>query len=190
MGFPIAINRNSAHTATHRVLPVARWIAVAGGLGYAPLAPGTFGALLGVLIFVGFDRVARALAIGWPLVSVYLVGVAALAGLGIWAAGRAELDFAGHDDNRIVIDEVVGQMLALTPLLLGIPSSAPFIFWVVTGFVLFRVFDIWKPGPVRWAEVRFDGGLGVIADDLLAGVHAAAALYILQWLALQWLAAP
>ena len=99
--------------------------------------------------------------------------------LGIWAAGQAEAFFGRSDDGRIVIDEVVGQLIALVPLLgevgrlLGVVD---WLIWAVTGFVLFRVFDIWKPGPVRWAERRFEGGLGVVLDDVVAGALAAVVL--------------
>jgi phosphatidylglycerophosphatase A len=98
----------------------------------------------------------------------------ALTCLGIWAADGAETAFGREDDGRIVIDEVVGQLLTLAPLLpAGAARSLP---WLVTGFVAFRVFDIWKPGPVRWAERRFRGGVGVMMDDVVAGALAAVVL--------------
>jgi phosphatidylglycerophosphatase A len=97
----------------------------------------------------------------------------ALLAAGTWAAGEAERAFGSEDDGRIVIDEVVGQLLALAPLFaLPAPSRTKFLA-VVTGFVAFRAFDIAKPGPVRWAERRFEGGLGVMADDVVAGALAA-----------------
>jgi phosphatidylglycerophosphatase A len=67
---------------------------------------------------------------------------------------------------------VVGQLLALSPLL-GDPASLRSPLWLVTGFVAFRLFDVWKPGPVRWAERRFPGGAGVMLDDVVAGAFAA-----------------
>jgi len=115
--------------------------------------------------------------LGPPL---FLLSVAALSALGVWASDHAERHFGRHDDGRIVVDEVAGQLVSLAPLLwleheaALAPRLIPGIaFWVVTGFVLFRVFDIWKPGPVRWAERRFEGGAGVMADDLIAGLCAA-----------------
>lgn len=94
--------------------------------------------------------------------------------VGTWAAGEAERAFGREDDGRIVVDEIAGQLLALAPLLaLPAPSRTSW-FAVVTGFVAFRGFDIAKPGPVRWAERRFRGGLGVMADDTVAGALAAA----------------
>lgn len=219
----------------------ARWIAVAGGLGYAPIAPGTFGSVLGVLLFVAAARVAGLVGVG-PFASVpmapapsgasdvatvavtagtegglvlgsvvaasYLAAVVLILLIGVWSSGVSERVFGRKDDGRIVIDEVVGQLIALMPLLflggiggapltglgtgLGtasgeaqawqamIPSSFSFFFWVVTGFVLFRLFDIAKPGAVRWAERRFEGGLGVMMDDVVAGVHAAIVLVALH----------
>jgi len=167
----------------------SRWIAVAGGLGYVPVAPGTAGSLGGVLLFLlvvsagaGLSRVSFAL--------LYALGVGSLLVLGIRAAGRAEVDFGRRDDGRIVIDEVVGQLIALAPLIFLLPSHSAhsgmiagedffqLIPEVVTGFVLFRLFDVWKPGAVRWAECRFEGGLGVMADDVVAGLYAGLCLFV------------
>ncbi len=103
----------------------------------------------------------------WP---VWALSTSGLLGLGIWAAGGAERAFESEDDGRIVIDEVVGQLIALGPLV----GSAPTFFGLVTAFVAFRLFDVWKPLPVRWAERSFEGGKGVMLDDVVAGVMAAA----------------
>ena len=94
-----------------------------------------------------------------------LLSWAALFALGVWAADRAEQIY-GEDDGRIVIDEVLGQLLTLAPLLFwgGVSPAS-----LVTGFVTFRLLDIWKPGPVGWAERHFEGGMGVVADDVVAG---------------------
>jgi phosphatidylglycerophosphatase A len=140
------------------------------GVGYLPGAPGTYGALVGVLLCWA----AAAIGLTWP---VYLATTVVLTGLGVWASSAAERALGRHDDGRIVIDEVVGQLLALTPVFLWLRSST-FFPALVTGFVLFRVFDIAKPGPVRWAEQRFAGGLGVMADDVVAGALAAGLLAV------------
>lgn len=117
----------------------------------------------------------------WPLAALpaplYALTVATLAFLGVWAADQAERAFGRRDDGRIVIDEVAGQLIALSPLVfLELPHG-----WasVVTAFVLFRVFDVWKPGPVRWAERGAAGGVGVMLDDVVAGVLAAGTLVVL-----------
>ncbi len=128
------------------------------------------GAAVGAVLFVPLSRLDFGL---------YALTVVTLAVLGTWAAGQAEAFFGREDDGRIVIDEVVGQLVTLAPLLAApgreLGRGAWWI-WVVTGFVLFRVFDIWKPGPVGWAERRFEGGLGVMLDDVVAGALGAALL--------------
>jgi phosphatidylglycerophosphatase A len=171
---------------------VAHWIAVAGGLGYVPAAPGTAGSAAGALLFLlvfgigtgaswlGGAGIGPLTPIAFQIAFGTFVGSFLL--VGVWASGRAERDFGCEDDARIVIDEVVGQLIALAPLLALVGVDSTFLtvgVGVVTGFVLFRLFDIWKPGAVRWAERRFDGGTGVMADDLVAGVYAAIALIAL-----------
>ncbi len=108
---------------------------------------------------------------------LFFLTTAALLALGTWAADRAEQFFGRKDDGRIVIDEVVGQLIALAPLLFcthlaGIYTCA----LLGAGFLLFRLFDIWKPGPVGWAERHFKGGAGVMLDDVAAGALAALVL--------------
>ena len=174
-----------AHTSTHRSTsggassheaPVGApgprrdfsvWLATVGGVGDSPLAPGTLGSALGVGLFLVLEPLGPALC---------LLTILTLGCLGVWASDRAERFFERHDDPRIVIDELAGQLIALMPLL-GLPAGAGAdalrVPLLVTGFVAFRLFDIWKPGPVRWAEERFRGGLGVMADDVVAGVLAA-----------------
>lgn len=164
----------------------SRWIAVAGGLGYVPIAPGTAGSFGGVLLFLLAVGVETGLSRA-SFFTLYALAVCALLLLGIRAAGRAEVDFGRRDDARIVIDEVVGQLIALAPLAMLAPFTAfargdLFLLFseVVTGFVLFRLFDVCKPGAVRWAELRFEGGLGVMADDVVAGLYAGLCLLVLH----------
>ncbi|MFQ5513291.1 MAG: phosphatidylglycerophosphatase A [Myxococcota bacterium] len=130
-------------------------VATGGGSGYAPFAPGTAGALVGLLLWLPLTRLSPA---------AYLLAVAALSGLGVWAAGRAEVLLGQPDDARITIDEVAGMLLALALLPARLDVG-------LVGFALFRLFDIWKPWPVRAAE-SLRGGLGVMADDLVAGLMA------------------
>lgn len=158
-----------------------------GGVGFGPWAPGTWGAILAVLAFsAGMDR------LGVPLYALLVVLVTAV---GVWASSASEAYFGGHDDGRIVIDEVVGQWIALSPLLLlhelplgtfripglqDLNQSGIELWWllVVTAFVAFRWFDIRKPGPVKWAEDRFERGAGVMADDIVAGGLAAVVVIV------------
>jgi phosphatidylglycerophosphatase A len=186
---------------------IALAIATSGGVGFIPLAPGTFGSAIGVFLFFCFTScftncftscfTSGCLASGPPAggssVAVYFAWLASLAALGSWAAGRAEEIFDRTDDGRIVIDEVVGQLITLTPLvplIAGEPgerlSGDIFFLLVVTGFVTFRVLDIYKPGMVRWTERNISGGAGVMADDCVAGVLGAIGLALptagLLWL--------
>jgi phosphatidylglycerophosphatase A len=137
----------------------------AGGAGYSPVAPGTAGALVGVALY------AALAAFGGLVV---LAVAAVLLAVGIAASDVAERIYGHADDGRIVIDEVVGQLLALAPIAsLATPDAIRSPALLAVGFFAFRLFDIWKPGPVRWAERRFAGGKGVMLDDVVAGLLAA-----------------
>ena len=147
---------------------IPMWIATVGPCGYAPVAPGTVASAATIGLYLPF------VALG-PL--LYLFTVVALTAMAIWAADEAERVFQTKDDGRIVIDEVVGQLLTWAPLVILAPPTFSYSpFWLVTGFVVFRVLDIWKPGPVRWAERNFKGGAGVVLDDAMAGVIGGIAL--------------
>ena len=122
------------------------------GLGAIPFAPGTFGTLLGVLIYLGLQLV--------PLV-YYLIILVLLFYVGVVACGLTAQALGAEDPSPVVFDEVVGYLIAMT----AAPSGWP---WVVAGFVLFRMFDIWKPWPIRSLERRVRGGLGIMLDDALA----------------------
>lgn len=147
---------------------LAALIATAGGAGFAPKAPGTAGSAVGVLVYVLLNQAGA----GAYFVHAILLFIFA----GTLAAQRVET-FWGHDSQRIVIDEVIGQMIAFS--LAGTTRLS----WtsIFAGFVLFRIFDIVKPFPIRYLE-RLPGGAGVIADDVGAGLYALAALTILQHL--------
>jgi phosphatidylglycerophosphatase A len=149
-----------------RTLVIA--LASVGGVGYAPLAPGTWGALV-VVPLLPWLAALRGRAPG--CYAAILVGVAAI---GVWAAGRAEAVFGGKDHSRIVIDEVAGQLVAGA----FVPGT-----WAAAGlaFVFFRIFDVLKPYPASLFDRRVPGGLGVVGDDLVAGVYAGLA----AWLALR-----
>jgi len=137
-------------------------LATAGGAGYSPVAPGTAGSAVGVVVFVLLADLGSFL---------FCLTLLALAFLGIWASDVAERFFARKDDGRIVIDEVVGQLLTLTPLVFLADSAVRRSGgWLFAGFALFRLFDIWKPEPVGWAERSFTGGTGVMMDDVFAGL--------------------
>lgn len=150
-------------TTTDRL---AVFFATAGGAGFVPKAPGTAGAVVGVLIYFLMSQAGA----GAYFVHVILLFIFA----GTLAAQRVE-SFWGHDSQRIVVDEVLGQMIAL-----GFAGTTQ-LSWIsiIAGFVLFRFFDIVKPFPIRHLE-RLPGGVGVIADDVGAGLYALAVRAILQ----------
>lgn len=132
------------------------------GSGLAPKAPGTFGTLAALLPWWVLAKLTLPLYLG-------VVLLAALAG--IWLCGEAARKMGCDDPGSIVWDEWVGLWVALA----GLPLQWP---WVLAGFVLFRWFDILKPWPVGWLDRRFHGGLGIMLDDLAAGLMAAACLQI------------
>ncbi|MFP5429572.1 MAG: phosphatidylglycerophosphatase A [Gammaproteobacteria bacterium] len=141
------------------------------GSGLAPKAPGTFGSLLAVLLF-------PLLALLTLPAYLVLVAVASLAGIVICDHAAKALQV--HDDGRIVWDEFAGQWLALTPLVPVLAWDAPSLLWLLAGFALFRLFDVAKPWPIGYLDRKVHGGLGIMLDDLVAGVLAGAVLYGLR----------
>jgi phosphatidylglycerophosphatase A len=142
---------------------LARFIATLGPVGSTPIAPATAGSA--VVALVGFF-------VPVPALWVALLLILACAALGVWSADQAELTL-GHDAKPIIIDEVVGQSLAL----LFVPHH-----WLafVAAFVLFRVFDVLKPLGAREIQ-RLPGGWGVVADDVVAGLTACGAFHLGFW---------
>lgn len=134
------------------------FVATGAGSGYAPIASGTAGAAVGLLLYGVLVGVLG--ASNWVL----LAATIAVTALGIWAAGRAEELFGKDDDGRITIDEVAGMWVSL----LWLPAQLEV---ALVAFFVFRFFDITKPPPCRAAE-RAGGGLGVMLDDVIAGVYA------------------
>ena len=136
------------------------------GVGYLPLAPGTFGSLVGVGIF---------LLLAHANLLVIIVAILAITFAGIWAGSRVEQVSGRKDPGKVVVDEVAGQMIALFPLTLFARWS---IGAVILSFILFRFFDIVKPYPANRLQ-DLDGGMGIMFDDLVAGVYAAVVVSII-----------
>lgn len=147
------------------------------GVGYLPIAPGTLGALVGaglyLTLWAGIYQTSL-LRVGINLQNAYTPQIAsmllitvAVTLVGIWAATRTERLVKKKDPSVVVIDEVAGQMIAL----LSWPFLAHSGWTVISAFLLFRLFDIWKPYPIRRLEA-LESGLGIMADDVLAGVYA------------------
>jgi len=141
------------------------------GVGYLPLAPGTFGSLVGVGIFLLLVRATPPNA----LVAVVLVAIVVVTFAGIWAATRTEQLSGRKDPGKVVVDEVAGQFIALFPLTLFTRWSTAA---VIVSFILFRFFDIVKPYPANRLQ-DLNGGAGVMLDDLVAGVYGAVLVSIM-----------
>lgn len=165
---------------------VALALASGFGLGYLPIAPGTWGSLGSLGLYLGLEQVIPPLGFflgdghAWipgslPFLAVFFGLNVALALVGAWAAGVSSRHLALRDPGAVVIDEISGQQLAFLAL-------AP-IGWrdLLLGFVLFRAFDIWKPFPARQAE-SWPGGWGIMADDWFAGLYAAVGLWLAKLL--------
>lgn len=141
------------------------------GSGFSPWAPGTAGALLATLVWFGLSACLPGTYVLWTTVLLILL----FTGAGVWAAGRLEA-WWGEDPSRVVVDEMVGVWLSL------LAAPAGHLWYGVGAFALFRLFDIAKPLGIRRME-RLGGGVGVMADDILAGVYGFILLILVRWLA-------
>lgn len=150
---PASVWRNPVH-----------FLAFGLGSGAAPRAPGTFGTLAALALYLLLPAMT-------PV--VYLLFLLAGFVLGVWLCGKTAQDIGVHDHGGIVWDEFIGFWLTMF-------LAPPGLVWLLCGFVLFRLFDIVKPWPIRWFDRHVHGGFGIMIDDVLAGVMA--------WICLQLLA--
>lgn len=156
------------------------------GVGYLPLAPGTWGSMVGIAIYLGAAFVDNVWDHHWspqhslggePAAAIshafLLIAFLLLCLSGVWAAGRATELFGNTDPSQAVVDEVIGQLVVFlfVPFGIGWPL-------ILTGFLLFRLFDIWKPYPIDSLQ-SLPGGIGICADDILAGVYAGVCLAVI-----------
>ncbi len=148
---------------------LAVFLATAGGAGYTPVAPGTAGSAVGVLLYF--------LTWKWTLTG-QLALLLVISVLGVWASHQAARHFGREDPGPVVIDEVAGQLLTLI-------FAGGSLMTLVLGFLLFRALDIVKPWPARRFE-DLPGGLGIMADDLMAGFYGRAILMAAASLAPAW----
>jgi phosphatidylglycerophosphatase A len=146
---------------------LALLVSSVGCIGHAPIAPGTAGSAAALAVFA-LIRLA-----GSPVLEMAVI--VALLIVGTWSAGVAERVLGRSDPGQVVIDEVVGLLVTLALVPVGVRGA-------VVGFVLFRVFDIIKPYPCARLE-RLGGGIGIMADDVMAGVYGNAVLRVVLWLA-------
>ena len=148
---------------------VQRFIVFCGvgfGSGLAPKAPGTFGSAFALL----FTPIWFYLGFSGSVIAITIMSL-----IGIWICGKTAQIIQVHDDGRIVWDEFAGQSIALLPL---IYFNLHELQWIVIGFALFRLFDVWKPWPIRIADQKVDGGFGIMLDDIIAGLWAAICITI------------
>ena len=140
---------------------LVHFLAFGFGSGKLPVAPGTFGTLVGIPAYLLIQ----------PLTTyIYVAVVAGLFGVGVWLCHVTEQDLGVHDHPGIVWDEIVGYLITM------FMAPAGWV-WMAAGFLLFRLFDIWKPFPIRQIEHRIQGGFGNMLDDALAAVYAWLVLY-------------
>ena len=133
-----------------------RWVAFGFGSGLLLVAPGTAGTLIGIPVVILFQFLPTA---------VMLLGTLLIVLLSVWLAGAVTRQIGIEDHPSIVIDEIAGYVLAM--------AMIPLTWWtVIAGFLIFRLFDIYKPPPVGWLDRNCTGGLGFTADDVVAGIYA------------------
>lgn len=159
------------------------FLAFGFGSGLSPVAPGTFGTLAALPLF-------------WVLLQgltpiQYVVITAVLSVAGIYICQRTTNWLRVHDHGGIVWDEIAGYLVGMIPVVYAASQSAqlgletqlgdwPLWLWAVVGFVLFRIFDILKPFPIGMLDKQVDGGLGIMVDDIIAGLDTAVVLYAIQ----------
>jgi phosphatidylglycerophosphatase A len=147
------------------MIRLAVFLATFGYLGHFPVAPGTAGSAAGVVVYILLGKMG--------LVWVELPLIVALYLVGIWAATLSERYFGRPDPGPVVIDEVMGMLLTVAFTPVGLSG-------LLTGFVLFRIFDVVKPWPTGRFE-RLPRGIGVMSDDAMAGLYANAVLRLISW---------
>ncbi len=135
------------------------------GSGLSPYAPGTMGTIVAIPIFLLLSK----LSLAFYLLSILMVFL-----LGCWTAGKTAEALNVHDHPGIVIDEIAGYLITM----LMVPLTW---YWVILGFMLFRLFDIWKPWPISIIDKQVKGGFGIMLDDVLAALYSLLSLHIVIW---------
>ncbi len=153
-------------------IPLSVWknplhfIAFGFGAGCIPVAPGTFGTLIAIPFYLYLST--------YSLTSYIIITLAIIA-LSSWLCEKVSRDLKVNDHQGMCIDEVVGFLVTMT--------NAPYGWkWILLGFILFRIFDIWKPWPIRQIDKNIHSGFGMILDDVAAGIYSLIIIQILAWL--------
>jgi phosphatidylglycerophosphatase A len=153
----------SKSTENFRMGNPIHFLALGFGSGLLPKAPGTYGTLAAIPIYLLLAPFSM---------SVYLAVVIVMSLAGIYICGKAAEDAGVHDHGAIVWDEIVGFLITMFMVPLTWQS-------IVVGFILFRIFDIFKPWPISFIDKNVHGGLGIMLDDVLAGIAALACMHII-----------
>jgi phosphatidylglycerophosphatase A len=144
----------------------SHFIAFGFGSGAAPFAPGTFGTLMGIPFYLAMQSLSHVL---------YLILLVLIILASMWLCDKVSKEIGIHDHSGMCLDEIVGYLVTM--------YAAPHgILWIWLGFLLFRLFDIWKPWPINYIDEKVSGGVGIILDDVLAGVYSMIILRILSWI--------
>ncbi len=162
MGDKAIISQNDLNKAffSHPV----HWLALGFGTGLVPKAPGTAGTL------VAIPLILLTASLTFPIKLAILIGISIF---GIYLCGKSAELLGVHDHGSIVWDEIVGFYLTA----LFVPVT---FFWLVMGFIFFRIFDILKPWPIKQLDAQVHGGLGIMVDDIIAGIFAGLVLFVIQ----------
>jgi phosphatidylglycerophosphatase A len=161
----MAVYKNRLPLSIHLKNPI-HLLATGFGSGASPFMPGTAGTLVAIPIYL--------LMSDFLSVPVYTLVMALMIFFGFWICDVADKAIGIHDHPCIVWDEIVGFLMTMW----AIPA---YWMWVLLGFLLFRLFDIWKPFPIRWINDHVPGGVGVVVDDLVAGMMAWLVLELIIW---------
>ena len=153
----------SKTTENFRITNPIHFLALGFGSGLLPKAPGTFGTLAAIPLYF---------LLAPSSVSIYLVSVIVMSIAGIYICGQAAKDAGVHDHGAIVWDEIVGFLITMFMIPLSWKS-------VIVGFILFRIFDIFKPWPISFIDKNVHGGLGIMLDDIIAGLAALACMHLI-----------
>jgi phosphatidylglycerophosphatase A len=142
----------------------SHFIAFGFGSGAVPFAPGTFGTLMGIPFYLAMQSLSH---------SLYLFLVVLIIIASMWLCDKVTKEIKVHDHSGMCLDEIVGYLVTM--------YAAPHgVIWIVLGFLLFRLFDIWKPWPINYIDKYVHGGVGIILDDVLAGIYSLIVLQILS----------
>ncbi len=143
----------------------SHFIAFGFGSGAVPFAPGTFGTLMAIPFYLAMQSLSH---------NMYLFLVILITLASMWLCNKVTQEINIHDHSGMCLDEIVGYLVTM--------YAAPHgLIWIILGFLFFRLFDIWKPWPINYIDKQVSGGIGIILDDVLAGIYSLMVLRILAW---------